>query len=73
MTYGVNYGRLHIDITILEDGASMPKVYTARFVPAQEPVPFYGYGRDEQDAIVDLLRATRDSGRSLPGPRQVRN
>lgn len=61
MTYGVDYGdNLHIDITKLEDGVSMPVVYAARKVPNHSLSPVYGYGVTEADAIVDLLRAERD-------------
>jgi hypothetical protein len=44
-----------------------PLIYLARF--ATDPYTRPGYGRDEADAIVDLLRANRPAAEARPGLR----
>jgi hypothetical protein len=68
-TYEVNYGGLRVVVGLLEDSQDShgrPKIHTAQLAFRPDP-DLTGFGRDEQDAIVDLLRTARDEG-YLPDP-----
>jgi len=57
---------LHITaMTATVMDGSVPVIYLARF--ATDPYTRPGYGRDEADAIVDLLRANRPDTETRPG------
>jgi hypothetical protein len=59
--------RLHITIASPVTTESAPMIYLARF--AVDPYTRPGYGQDETDAIVDLLRANRPAAEARPGLR----
>jgi hypothetical protein len=62
-TYSVDYGEFRISITPLSDHGKF-RVYLARFAAGSYTRP--GYGRDEADAITDLLRANRPQAETRP-------
>lgn len=67
--YEVNYGGLRVTVGLLEDSQDShgkPKVRTAQLAFRPDP-DLTGFGRDDLDAIVDLLRTARDEG-YLPDP-----
>lgn len=62
-TYSVDYGEFRISITPLADNGKF-RVYLAQFTT--DPYTRPGYGRDEADAITDLLRANRPQAETRP-------
>lgn len=62
-TYDVDYGEFRVTITPLADNGKH-RIYLARF--ATDPYTRPGYGRDEDDAITDLLRANRPEAEARP-------
>lgn len=64
MAYVINYDWFRVSVDILEDSEdphARPKIYTARMAHLDDP-DLTGFGRDETDSIVDMLRTVRNEG-----------